>query len=300
MLVPLANEMMSTRNAGPFPKDILKLILMLVDDYCDLHHCQLTCKYWRELILNNAMFDRLFTEKKKIDFNDWRDGVRPSQITSELVKKSSVFAGKHTEKKWGSGCNVRIGVLGEQGTGKTALTIQYCSNHFVVEYDPTIEDSYRKQIKLLDSEVFLDILDTAGCEDFSALRHQWLIDCEIIILCVNMSRPGKEVFEYARRIMEHDRVRAHPDLKLNPAYGDELVGRPALLVATKCDLPQQISGNELLAFAKTYKMGLVVTSAKDNIRVAEAFEECVRYAAARRLCEASKKQIKREKGCVAM
>ena len=28
--------------------------------------------------------------------------------------------------------------------GKSALTIQLIQNHFVPEYDPTIEDSYRK------------------------------------------------------------------------------------------------------------------------------------------------------------
>ena len=29
--------------------------------------------------------------------------------------------------------------------GKSALTIQLIQNHFIDEYDPTIEDSYRKQ-----------------------------------------------------------------------------------------------------------------------------------------------------------
>jgi len=32
------------------------------------------------------------------------------------------------------------------GVGKSALVIQFCQNHFVDEYDPTIEDSYRKQV----------------------------------------------------------------------------------------------------------------------------------------------------------
>ena len=288
--------MMSTRNAGPFPTDILKLILLLVDDYGDLHRCQLTCKFWRELIASNGMFERLFSEKKILDFNEWGEGVRPSQLTKELVRESGVFMGE--KKKWGSGNGVQMCVIGEQGTGKSALTIRYCSNHFVVEYDPTIEDMLRKQIKLFDTDIVLDILDSAGCEEFSVFRHQWLIASEVMILCVDMSRPAKDVFEYAKRIMEHDRVRAHPDLKVNPQFGDELVGRPALLVATKCDLPQLIPGQELVAFAKKYKMGLVVTSAKDDIRVAEAFEECAKYAAARRLCEAAKKE--RGKRCVTM
>eukprot|EP00211_Chloroparvula_japonica_P015132 CAMPEP_0119136698 /NCGR_PEP_ID=MMETSP1310-20130426/21937_1 /TAXON_ID=464262 /ORGANISM="Genus nov. species nov., Strain RCC2339" /LENGTH=242 /DNA_ID=CAMNT_0007127717 /DNA_START=177 /DNA_END=902 /DNA_ORIENTATION=+ len=45
-----------------------------------------------------------------------------------------------------AGKEYRICVLGDGGVGKSALTIQLIQNHFVEEYDPTIEDSYRKQV----------------------------------------------------------------------------------------------------------------------------------------------------------
>lgn len=45
-------------------------------------------------------------------------------------------------------------VVGAGGVGKSALTIQLIQNHFVDEYDPTIEDSYRKQV----SNFFLDFI----------------------------------------------------------------------------------------------------------------------------------------------
>ncbi len=35
----------------------------------------------------------------------------------------------------------KIVVLGAEGVGKSACTIQLISNHFVDSYDPTIEDS---------------------------------------------------------------------------------------------------------------------------------------------------------------
>ena len=41
----------------------------------------------------------------------------------------------------------KLVVVGAGGVGKSALTIQLIKNHFVDEYDPTIEDSYRKQVK---------------------------------------------------------------------------------------------------------------------------------------------------------
>ena len=42
----------------------------------------------------------------------------------------------------------KLVVVGAGGVGKSALTIQLIQNHFVDEYDPTIEDSYRKQVSL--------------------------------------------------------------------------------------------------------------------------------------------------------
>jgi len=50
------------------------------------------------------------------------------------------------------------------------LTIQFIQSHFVDEYDPTIEDSYRKQCIIDDEVALLDVLDTAGQEEYSAMR----------------------------------------------------------------------------------------------------------------------------------
>lgn len=37
-------------------------------------------------------------------------------------------------------------MIGSGGVGKSAICIRYIQNHFVDQYDPTIEDSYRKQV----------------------------------------------------------------------------------------------------------------------------------------------------------
>ena len=41
----------------------------------------------------------------------------------------------------------KLVVLGTGGVGKSALTVQFVQNIFVERYDPTIEDSYRKQVQ---------------------------------------------------------------------------------------------------------------------------------------------------------
>ena len=46
----------------------------------------------------------------------------------------------------------KLVVVGGGGVGKSALTIQFIQSQFVEDYDPTIEDSYRKN-GVIDDEV---------------------------------------------------------------------------------------------------------------------------------------------------
>lgn len=75
----------------------------------------------------------------------------------------------------GKANNVReykLVVVGDGAVGKSALTIQFIQAHFVTDYDPTIEDNYRKQCAVDGEVVMLDILDTAGQDEYAALRDQ--------------------------------------------------------------------------------------------------------------------------------
>lgn len=53
---------------------------------------------------------------------------------------------------------VRIVLFGSGSVGKSAITLQFISNKFLEFYDPTIEDSYRKQINLDGTPFVLEIL----------------------------------------------------------------------------------------------------------------------------------------------
>ena len=93
----------------------------------------------------------------------------------------------------GGSYHLIVSVLFERlsaGVGKSALTIQFIQGHFVDDYDPTIEgksnhknsrpepyaleDSYRKQCVIDDEVVLLDVLDTAGQEEY---QPQYAFPC---------------------------------------------------------------------------------------------------------------------------
>jgi small GTP-binding protein len=88
----------------------------------------------------------------------------------------------------------KLVIVGGEGVGKSALTIQliqvcsfvlrlrcaYVQGKFVTEYDPTIEDSYRKQFTIDNEALMLEVLDTAGQEvSFCTVDHL-LTCCRVI------------------------------------------------------------------------------------------------------------------------
>ena len=69
----------------------------------------------------------------------------------------------------------KIVVVGGGGVGKSALTFQLIQNKFVSEYDPTVEDSYRKQVQIDNEVCILNILDTAGQDEYLGLSEEYLL-----------------------------------------------------------------------------------------------------------------------------
>jgi GTPase KRas protein len=67
---------------------------------------------------------------------------------------------------------IKIVVLGSGAVGKSALVIRLITDNFMEEYDPTIEDSYQKAIVVDGESVVLNVLDTAGQEEYSTMQDQ--------------------------------------------------------------------------------------------------------------------------------
>jgi len=159
--------------------------------------------------------------------------------------------------------------LGEGGVGKTALTIQYIQNHFIKDYDPTIENSYRKQIHLDGENIMLDILDTAGQEEYSVMREQYIRTGVGFLLIYSIAQKDSysALEEYRAHIL---RVKGSSN-------------HPIVLIGNKCDLEsqRQVTTDDGKNMAKRFGCSFYETSAKDRINVEECFMQLVKDMKAR-------------------
>ena len=160
-----------------------------------------------------------------------------------------------------------VGSIFGSRAGRSALTIQFVQHHFVSMYDPTIEDSYRKQVTI-DGETFcLNILDTAGDEEYSALRDFYERECSGILL----------VYDVTNRIT-FDGLDAQCDhyCQVRGVTKDKL---PIVVCGNKCDCSdseRQVPTSEGQSFADKYGYPFIETSAKTGQNVDEAFFTVVR------------------------
>lgn len=166
----------------------------------------------------------------------------------------------------GGPSHYRIVVLGDGGVGKSALTLQYVQHNFIDYHDPTIEDAYQQRTVIDAEPCLLDILDTAGQVEFTAMREQYMRCGEGFIICYSITdrRSFLEAEEYRKLIRK---VRA----------GDDV---PVVLVANKLDLDRdgqrRVTFDDGKAMAKKFSCPFLETSAAHRRHVDEVFHTLVR------------------------
>ncbi|PAV56520.1 hypothetical protein WR25_00218 isoform B [Diploscapter pachys] len=119
----------------------------------------------------------------------------------------------------------KVVVLGSGGVGKSALTVQFVSSTFIEKYDPTIEDFYRKEIEVDGQPCVLEILDTAGTEQFSSMRDLYIKNGQGFVVVYSIT--SQQTFHDIKTMRE----------QIVRVKGTENV--PILLVGNKVDLAHQ-------------------------------------------------------------
>lgn len=163
----------------------------------------------------------------------------------------------------GEGKEYKVVVMGSGGVGKSSITLQLVQNIFTEKYDPTIEDSYRKSLYEPSNPTTpyqLEILDTAGSEQFISMRDLYIRNGDGFLLVYSQINPStlKDLQSIYAQIL---RIK-----------GSEAKA-PVVLVGNKQDLvePGTSSLESARTMANKWGCPLVETSAKDKKSVEKAF-----------------------------
>ncbi|CAF1021706.1 unnamed protein product [Rotaria sp. Silwood1] len=178
----------------------------------------------------------------------------------------------------------KIVILGSGGVGKSALTVQFVQGLFVEKYDPTIEDSYRKQVEVDGQQCMLEILDTAGTEQFTAMRDLYMKNGQGFVL----------VYSITAQSTYNDLI----DLRDTILKVKDTADIPMVLVGNKCDLEnERVVGKELgQTLACHWNSTFLETSAKQRINVNEIFFDLVRQINKRAAVNKDKKAKRKNSG----
>ncbi|KAG4094927.1 ras family-domain-containing protein [Neocallimastix lanati (nom. inval.)] len=154
-------------------------------------------------------------------------------------------------------------VVGSGGVGKSCLTVRFLKDEFTSDYDPTIEENYRKSIVVDEIPCIVNIVDTAGQQEYTALRDQHFQSGKgfLLVFALNDAATFEEVKQLKDQIIKlKDTKRV-----------------PLMMCGNKCDLPEkEVDTKVVQAYCQQNKIPYLETSAKSNINVTESFHELVR------------------------
>lgn len=157
----------------------------------------------------------------------------------------------------------KIAVVGSRSVGKLSMTVRFVEDHFVESYYPTIENQFSKTISYKNQEYAIEILDTAGQDEFSIMNEKHLIGLHGYLLVYSVtSRQSFELIDVIR------------DKILNSIGSDTI---PMVLIGNKCDLnfQRQVEVSEGEELARKFKCKFLETSVCDNINVKNSFEALI-------------------------
>ena len=183
----------------------------------------------------------------------------------------SVYA-KRSEK------SLKIGVLGKGMVGKSSLTYAFMDNEVSKVHDPTIEDKYKRVVEVEGVPLELEILDTAGQDDFQTMIDSWInySDCFLLVFALNDLDSFKELEQRKNKIQL---VKRSKDV-------------PILLVGNKVDLKNEIvvTAEMIEKVEKEWNCEYMEASALKKINSTEIF---IRIAE----LSLSRETKKKPKGC---
>jgi small GTP-binding protein len=173
--------------------------------------------------------------------------------------------------------HIKCVVVGDGAVGKTCLLLSYTTNAFPTEYLPTVFDNYSTNVMVEDTQINLQLWDTAGQEEYRKIRPLSYPQTEVFIICFSL---------VSRTSLENVQTMWIPELK------EHCPSTPYILVGMKSDLRdkfdeqavglrsqgmQPVSSSEGEAMKKTIGAQLYMEcSARTGYNQRQVFDEAIK------------------------
>jgi len=157
----------------------------------------------------------------------------------------------------------KVALMGFRSVGKSSLAIQFVQGQFVDSYDPTIENTFNKTMKIKNEDFEVFVVDTAGQDEYSIFPNQYAVDIHGYVLVYSID--SAKSFEIIQVL--YDKI---VDLLGNPKV-------PVIIVGNKADLEEEreVKKEDGEKLAKELSAVFLETSAKDNLCVTDMFQNIV-------------------------
>ena len=157
---------------------------------------------------------------------------------------------------------------------------KFCVSHFPEGHGPTIDDTIRKPAEIDGQPYNINIIDTAGREEYATLTEHWIGQGEVFIIVYNVA--SRDSFTHVPHYYEQIKAvqlssGAHSS-ESEATASTTTHSVPLVLVGNKSDLQDQrtISTDQGVHLAGELGCHYVETSAKEDVDVGEAFSAAVR------------------------
>ncbi|KAF8135299.1 P-loop containing nucleoside triphosphate hydrolase protein [Mycena galopus ATCC 62051] len=214
------------------------------------------------------------------------DSASPEKKAASSISQERIIDWGVSVRSAQSRQQFNVVVLGDRGIGKSTLTVRFTRDVYAENYDPTIEEQYLRYMRVDDELSSLNVLDTAGAEQFTSLNEIYIKSGHGFVLVFSLAQ--RSSLEQVKNFRKH----------IYRVKGSETV--PIVVAATESDRAseREVPALTLESLANEWNIPFYETSAKRNWHVNDVFEDLVRQM---RLQYPRREQKKQPQGpCIIM
>lgn len=222
------------------------------------HHCRACGALVCGDCSSRRVFDRTKDRQVRVCskcFSDLRQRVRQGPPGTPVIRPAARPPRSEVQRK--------LAVLGFRGVGKSALVTHFAEDRFVENYNPTIEATFQKELKLKNVNFKAEIVDTAGMDEYMPVSRRASVGVHgyVLMYCVTSRSSFDKVQTIHERLLDllgHDVPRV-------------LVGSMLDLVEDNGGRGREIRTAEGADLAARWGVPFMECSSKRNFKVTDVF-----------------------------